>query len=86
MDCSLHSSFIHGIFQARILECRSPFPTPGDLPDPGIEPESLVSPILAGRFFTIAPPGKSFDYMIRPNDWILFCLSLLFTLLALGQP
>ena len=34
-----------------------PFPSPGDLPDPGIEPESLVSPALAGRFFTPAPPG-----------------------------
>ena len=29
-----------------------PFPTPGDLPDPGIEPTSLISPALAGRFFT----------------------------------
>ena len=29
------------------------FPTPGDLPNPGIEPQSLVSPVLAGRFFTI---------------------------------
>ena len=29
-----------------------PFPSPGDLPDPGIEPESLVSPALAGEFFT----------------------------------
>ena len=28
-----------------------PFPTLGDLPDPGIEPESLVSPALAGGFF-----------------------------------
>jgi len=37
---------------------RLPFPTPGDLPDPGIEPMSLVSPALAGRFFTTAPPGK----------------------------
>ena len=27
-------------------------PPPGDLPDPGIEPESLTSPVLAGRFFT----------------------------------
>ena len=35
-----------------------PFPSPGDLPDPGIEPESLVSPALAGGFFTSAPPGK----------------------------
>ena len=29
-----------------------PFPSPGDLPDPGIEPASLTSPTLAGRFFT----------------------------------
>ena len=29
-----------------------PFPTPQDLPDPGIEPVTLVSPALAGRFFT----------------------------------
>ena len=35
-----------------------PFPTPVDLPDPGIEPASPVSPALAGRFFTTAPPGK----------------------------
>jgi len=28
------------------------FPTPGDLPNPGIEPVSLASPALAGRFFT----------------------------------
>ena len=86
MDCSPHGSFVHGIFQAGILERGSPFPTPGDLPDPGIEPESLVSPVLAGSFFTIAPPGKSSDYVTRPNDWILFCRSLLFVLLALDQP
>ena len=28
-----------------------PFSTPGDLPDPGIEPTSLLSPALAGGFF-----------------------------------
>ena len=32
-----------------------PFPTPGDLPDPGTEPASLVS---AGGFFTTVPHGK----------------------------
>jgi len=32
-----------------------PFPSPGDLPDPGIEP---TSPTLAGGFFTIEPAGK----------------------------
>ena len=29
-----------------------PGPPPGDLPDPGIEPASLKSPVLAGKFFT----------------------------------
>ena len=35
-----------------------PFPPLGDLPGPGLEPESPVSPALAGRFFTPAPLGK----------------------------
>ena len=30
-----------------------PFPTPQNLPNPGIEPMSPVTPVLAGRFFTI---------------------------------
>ena len=34
-----------------------PLPSPGDLPDPGIEP---ASPELAGGFFTAEPPGKPF--------------------------
>ena len=29
-----------------------PFPSPGDLPDPGIEPEALMSSALAGGFLT----------------------------------
>ena len=33
-----------------------PFPPPGDLSDPGVEPGS---PALAGGFFTTEPPGKS---------------------------
>ena len=32
-----------------------PFPSAEDLPNPGIE---LMSPELAGRFFTTEPPGK----------------------------
>jgi len=35
-----------------------PFPIPGYLLDPRIKRMSLVSPSLAGRFFTTAPPGK----------------------------
>ena len=38
-----------------------PFPPPGDLPSPGIEPvspASPASPALAGGFFPSEPPGK----------------------------
>ena len=35
---------------------RLPFPSPGDLPNPGIKP---TSPTLTGGFFTTGPPGKS---------------------------
>ena len=38
-----------------------PFPSPGDLPNPRIEPVSLA---LAGGFFTTEPPGKPFLYPI----------------------
>ena len=35
-----------------------PCPPPGDLPEPGIKPASLMSPALAGRFLSLVPPGK----------------------------
>ena len=34
-----------------------PFPSPGDLPNPGTE---LMYPAVAGRFFITEPPGKPF--------------------------
>ena len=43
-----------------------PCPPPGDLPNPGIEPVSLTSPALAGRFFTTRAtweaPEKDMDF------------------------
>ena len=47
MDCSPPCSSVHGILQARILE----WVAPGDLPNPGVKPESLMSLASAGRFF-----------------------------------
>ena len=38
-----------------------PFPTSGDLPNPGIEPVSFGCPVLAGIFFSTAPPGKTME-------------------------
>ena len=40
-----------------------PFPSPGKLLDPRIEPTSLVSPALAGGFFTTEPPGKPYVHI-----------------------
>ena len=40
-----------------------PFSYSGNLPNSGIEPASLVSPTLAGGFFTIDSPGKPIPYI-----------------------
>ena len=37
MNCSLSGSSVHGILQQEYWS-RLPFPSPGDLPDPRIEP------------------------------------------------
>ena len=37
-----------------------PFPPPGDLSEPGVEPMSLASPALVGGFSTTAPPAVAF--------------------------
>ena len=49
MDCSQDPPPL-GNFQARIQACDT-ISYSGDLPNPGMEPESPVSPALAGRFF-----------------------------------
>ena len=53
MDCSPQGSSVHGILQARILEwVAMPSSREEDLPNLGIEPTSLMSPVLASGFFT----------------------------------
>ena len=42
-----------------------PFPSLGDLPDPGTEHVSLESSALAGSFFTIEPPEKPLSTINR---------------------
>ena len=69
MNCSQTGSSVHGVYCSSLAPLQMefsrqeywsglPFPTPGDLPDPGIKPTSPVSPALAGRFLTTGPPGK----------------------------
>ena len=43
------------------------FPSPGDLPDPGTEPASPLSPALAGRTVTIVPPRASLAAQLVKN-------------------
>ena len=38
-----------------------PFPSPGDLLNPGTEPVSLTSPALAGRFFTTSTTWENYQ-------------------------
>ena len=45
-----------------------PFPPPGDLPNPGIEPKSLVSPALAGRFLPLGHLGSPFNTLGSPSS------------------
>ena len=41
-----------GFFRQKYWSGLLPFPLPGDIPDPGIKPTSLMSPALADGFFT----------------------------------
>ena len=55
MDSNLPGSSLSMEFSWQEYWSEFPFPSPGILPDPGIE---LVSPALGGRFFNSEPPGK----------------------------
>ncbi|CAI9155829.1 unnamed protein product [Rangifer tarandus platyrhynchus] len=50
-------------------------PLPGDLPDPEIEPASLMSPALAGGSLLLAPPGKPI-YTIKATSDRFYSLEL----------
>ena len=57
LDCS-SPCFSSMEFSRQEYSSGFAFPTPGNLPNPGIKPESLESPAVASRFFTTLPPGK----------------------------
>ena len=65
-----------------------PFPTPGDLPDPGIKPTSLAPPALAGRFFTSVPlgsPKHSVHVVIVIIIGDFKCHLIIFTMILVGR-
>ena len=61
-----------------------PYPPPGNLPDPGIEPTALTSPALSGRFFTTSATWEASNTRIdtkiilkqQHKTWIMFRILL----------
>ena len=58
MGCSLLGSSLFIEFPRQEYWSGLPFPILGNILKLRTEPASLVSPALAGRFFTTAPPGN----------------------------
>ena len=62
--CSVHSvvsnsmTLLSVVFPRQKYWSGLPFPSPGDLPNPGIEPESPGAPALTGGFFTTESLGE----------------------------
>ena len=73
MDCSPPGSSVHGISEARILECVA-IAFSGDLPDPGIEP---ASPALV---CVRAKSHRQILYHWPPNGTVLSSFALSFML------
>ena len=60
--CNPMDYTVHGILQARTLE---PFPSPGDLPNPGIKPRS---PTLQADSLPAESPGKPTREVTREEE------------------
>ena len=74
MDSSLPGSSVHRIFQARVLEWVA-IPSPGYLPDPGIEPGS---PGLQADALPSEPPGKpTASFLLSSYTALFFFLAVI---------
>ena len=78
-----HQNLLFMGFPRQEYGSRLPFPLPGHLPNPGIEPSSPVAPALAARFFTTEPPGKPCLLVLPPKWWAPWRQGLLLFLFAL---
>ena len=71
MDCTCEAPPSMG-FSMQEYRSGLRFPTPGDLPDPGIEPRS---PTLQADAFTSEPPGK---HQTTPKTWWVKTISTIY--------
>ena len=63
-----HQASLSMGFPRQEYRSELPFPSPGALPDPGIEPSPLMSPALAGRFFTTSATLEAWK-----QTWVQIC-------------
>ena len=73
MDCSLPVSSVHRVLQAGIWSGLHVL-LPRDLPNPGIESASLMSPALAGGSLLLVPPALQSTHRIMKNNKTLVIL------------
>ena len=84
VNCVAHQAPLSMGFSRQEYWSGLPFPSPGDLPDPGIEPRS---PTLQADALTSEPPGKPISRQETTKIWIKY-FALTFTLtekIAVGQ-
>ena len=74
MDRSLPDSSVYG-FSRREYWSGLSFPPPGDLPDPGIELMSLMSPVLARGFFTASDTQEAHSPLLTVLQIFFHCFS-----------
>ena len=71
MDCSPPGSSVHGILRQEYWS-RLPFPFPGDLPNPGIEPMSTAAPALQVDSLPLRRQGTCNQCLKNINE--VFCI------------
>jgi len=89
MEYSPSGSSVHGMgFSRQAYQSELPFPSPGDLPDPGIEPRSLT---VQADSLPSEPPGKHIIYIyvyytyvhihIHLHRYIYICILYIYNVL-----
>ena len=63
-----------------------PFPLPGDLPNPGIEPSFIKSPALAGEFFTTRDTWEAHRSLGSWENSERLCLNDVWSIVGIKKP
>ena len=72
LDYIVHKAPLSMEFSGQEYWSELPFPSPGNLPNPGIEPASLMSSALAGGFSSTSTTWEDFLYVITLKSRLSF--------------